>query len=85
MRCEPTTTQFVNKRSTIQPPVWLTVWLNSWVFAYDLSGCGFESAYSHLFNGIFPPDLQPGMKNFCLFSENILVKKKFIFTLHHVH
>ena len=24
------------------------VWLNGWVFTYELSGCGFESSYSHL-------------------------------------
>ena len=24
------------------------VWLNSWVFVYELSGCGFESSCSHL-------------------------------------
>ena len=24
------------------------VWLNGWVFVYDLSGCGFESSCSHL-------------------------------------
>ena len=23
------------------------VWLNGWVFVYELSGCGFESSYSH--------------------------------------
>ena len=26
----------------------LLVWLNSWVFVYKLSGCGFESHYCHL-------------------------------------
>ena len=26
----------------------LPVWLNDWVFVYDLSGCGFESSCSHL-------------------------------------
>ena len=25
-----------------------SVWLNGWVFVYELSGCGFESSYSHL-------------------------------------
>ena len=24
------------------------VWLNGWVFVYELSGCGFESSWSHL-------------------------------------
>ena len=27
--------------------IW-SVWLNSWVFVYELSGCGFESSGSHL-------------------------------------
>ena len=26
--------------------IW-SVWLNGWVFAYELSGCGFESSCSH--------------------------------------
>ena len=26
--------------------IW-SVWLNGWVFVYELSGCGFESRYSH--------------------------------------
>ena len=26
----------------------LPVWLNGWVFVYELSGCGLESSYSHL-------------------------------------
>ena len=25
-----------------------TLWLNGWVFVYELSGCGFESSCSHL-------------------------------------
>ena len=27
----------------------LSVWLNGWVFVYELSGCGFESSCSHLY------------------------------------
>ena len=38
---EPTTTQFVNEHSAIQPN-----WLNGWVFVYELSGSGFESSSS---------------------------------------
>ena len=30
------------------------VWLNDWVFVYELSGCGFYSSYSHL-NLRYPP------------------------------
>ena len=30
--------------------VWL-VWLNGWVFAYELSGCGFKSSCSHFSQG----------------------------------
>ena len=26
----------------------LEIWLNGWVFVYELSGCGFESRYCHL-------------------------------------
>ena len=26
----------------------LSVWANGWVFVYELSGCGFESHFSHL-------------------------------------
>ena len=29
------------------PIVW-AVWLNGWLFVYELSGCGFESSCSHL-------------------------------------
>ena len=25
-----------------------SVWLNGWVFVYELSGCGFESSGSHV-------------------------------------
>ena len=32
--------------------IW-SVWLNSWVFVYNLSGCGFESRCSHLFKVIY--------------------------------
>ena len=46
---EPTTTQFINKHSTI--------WLNVWVFFCELSGCAFESSCSHL-NSDFAPDIR---------------------------
>ena len=29
------------------------VWLNDWVFVYELSGCGFESSCSHLITKLF--------------------------------
>ena len=32
-----------NEHSNIWP-----VWLNGWVFVYELSGCGFESSCCHL-------------------------------------
>ena len=32
---------------------WLSVWLNSWVFVYKLSGCGFAFSCSHLKFSIF--------------------------------
>ena len=35
---------FLNQHSSIIRPVWL----NGWVFVYELSGCGFESTCSHL-------------------------------------
>ena len=28
---------------------WLSVWINGWMFVYELSGCGFESRYCHLY------------------------------------
>ena len=28
--------------------IYWPVWLSGWVFVYELSGCGFESSYSHL-------------------------------------
>ena len=31
-----------------------TVWLNGWVFVYELSGCGFESRCCHLTSGMAP-------------------------------
>ena len=43
---EPTTAYFVNEHSTSWPD-W-PVWLNSWVFIYKLSSCGFVSLCSHL-------------------------------------
>ena len=33
-----------------------TVWVNGWVFTYELSGCEFESSCSHLI--VFSPDKQ---------------------------
>ena len=27
---------------------WMSVWLNGWVFIYELSGCGLESCCCHL-------------------------------------
>ena len=54
---EPTTTYFVNEYLTIQVSIdkysqhssiiW-SVWLDGWVFVYELSGCGFESLCSYL-------------------------------------
>ena len=29
-------------------PKWLNIWLNGWVFVYELSRCGFEYSCSHL-------------------------------------
>ena len=37
-------TEKYSLHSSINRPVWL----NGWVFAYELSGCGFESRCSHL-------------------------------------
>ena len=37
------TDKYAQRRSIIWP-----VWLNGWVFVYELSGCGFKSSYSHL-------------------------------------
>ena len=36
-----------DKYSPHSSVIWL-VWLNGWVFVYELSGCGFESSCSHL-------------------------------------
>ena len=33
---------------TVQIRIIWSVWLNGWVFVYELSGCGFESRCSHL-------------------------------------
>ena len=35
-----------NKYSQHSSIIW-PVWLNGWVFVYELSGCGFKSNYSH--------------------------------------
>ena len=35
--------------------MFLSVWLNGWVFVYELSGCGFESSCSHYFNKVWNP------------------------------
>ena len=80
IRFKPTTTQFVNEHSTIQLnwPIWLTIWLNSWVFVYELNGCGFESSCSHLFNGIFPTDLKPGMQEVCFLLKTFVKKNIYI-------
>ena len=40
MRC-------TDKHSQHSSSIW-SVWLNGWVFVYELSGCGFESRWSHL-------------------------------------
>ena len=40
-----------DKYSWYSSIIW-TVWLNGWVFVYELRGCGFESSWSHL---IFAP------------------------------
>ena len=42
---EPTITSFVNEQSFSQTG---PVWLNGWVFVYELSACGFESHCCHL-------------------------------------
>ena len=39
--------QHTDKYSQLRAIFW-TVWLNGWVFVYELSGCGFESSCSHL-------------------------------------
>ena len=36
-----------DKYSQLNSIIW-PVWLNGWVFVYELSECGFESSYSHL-------------------------------------
>ena len=36
-----------NKYSQHSSIIW-PVWLNGWMFVYELSGCGFESSCSHL-------------------------------------
>ena len=36
-----------DKYSKLSSIIW-PVWLNGWVFVYELSGCGFESRCSHL-------------------------------------
>ena len=36
-----------DKYSQLSSIIW-PVWLNGWVFVYELSGCGFESRCSHL-------------------------------------
>ena len=36
-----------DKYSQLSSIIW-PVWLNDWVFVYELSGCGFESRCSHL-------------------------------------
>ena len=43
---EARATQLLNEHSTSQPN-W-PVWINGWVFVYELSGCGCESRCSHL-------------------------------------
>ena len=37
--------------------IW-TVWLNGWVFVYELSGCVFESSWSHLINRCYKTFLE---------------------------
>ena len=39
--------QYTDKYSQHSSIFW-PVWLNGWVFVYELSGCGFESSCSHL-------------------------------------
>ena len=36
-----------DKSSQCRLIIW-SVWLNNWVFVYELIGCGFESRYCHL-------------------------------------
>ena len=36
-----------DKNSQHSSIIW-PFWLNGWVFVYELSGCGFESSFSHL-------------------------------------
>ena len=46
----------LNHLTSLALPVWLNtepVWLNGWVLVYQLSGCGFESSYSHLNQSLF--------------------------------
>ena len=57
-----TYSHLVRKR-TLNHLAKLEVWLNSWVFVYELSGCRFESSCSHL--------------NIRLFSSNIFEKNQF--------
>ena len=38
----------LHTRITVNPRVLWPVWLNGWVFVYELSGCGFESSCSLL-------------------------------------
>ena len=37
--------------------IW-TVWLNGWVFVYELSGCVFESSWSQLINRCYKTFLE---------------------------
>ena len=46
-RCEIWSLSDCNWTRTHNHLVW-PVWLNGWVFVYELSGCGFESSCSHL-------------------------------------
>ena len=72
-----------DKYSWYSSIIW-TVWLNGWVFIYELSGCGFESSWSHLnfrFRACFKqgvpwqsgqwafwPTFQTFMRNYCITS-----------------
>ena len=40
-------THCTDKHSQHSSIIW-PIWLNGWVFIYELRGCGFESSYSHL-------------------------------------
>ena len=56
-----------------------SVWQNSWVFVYELSGCGFESSCSHLFLIHFTSTSTKSNFLSLLHNQTILTKWHFLF------